>query len=233
MATSGGGQPTALAFDMYGTLVDPIRIWERLEEHVPAGEALGIARTWRQKQLEYTFRLTAMERYEDFRWVTTKALDHALAEAGVDLGRHDRESLVAQYDDLEPFPDVHEGLARLRAAGHPMVVFSNGTPAMLRSLMAAARLRPLLDDVVSVDEVRTYKPSPRVYRHVAERLGRPVHQVCLVSSNPFDDIGAEAVGMQAVWVDRSGGLFDTLAPPPRLRAASLTELADTLAASPG
>jgi hypothetical protein len=73
--------PEALAFDVYGTLVDPIRIWQRLERYLP-DEAWRVAEMWRQKQLEYTFRLTAMERYEDFEWVTRKALDHALAAAG-------------------------------------------------------------------------------------------------------------------------------------------------------
>ncbi len=65
-------EPEALAFDMYGTLVDPIRIRDRLERYVPYDEALRMAEVWRQKQLEYTFRLTAMEKYEDFEWVTRK-----------------------------------------------------------------------------------------------------------------------------------------------------------------
>jgi HAD superfamily hydrolase (TIGR01493 family) len=67
-----------LAFDMYGTLVDPIGITRQLERYLP-GEAPGVAEVWRQKQLEYTFRLTAMERYEDFEQITRKALDYALA----------------------------------------------------------------------------------------------------------------------------------------------------------
>ena len=73
--------PEALAFDVYGMLVDPIRIWQRLEQYLP-DEALRVAEVWRQKQLEYTFRLTAMERYEDFERVTRKAFDYALAATG-------------------------------------------------------------------------------------------------------------------------------------------------------
>ncbi len=66
----------ALAFDMYGTLVNPIRIWKQLEQYV-SNDAVRVAEAWRQKQLEFTFRLTAMERYEDFEQVTRKALDYA------------------------------------------------------------------------------------------------------------------------------------------------------------
>ena len=81
---------------------------------------------------------------------------------------------------------------------------------------------------MSVDEVKTYKPSPKTYRHAARRLGRPASEVMLVSSNPFDDIGAQAAGMQAAWLDRSGGLFDTLGSPPEIVVKTLTELAYAL-----
>ncbi len=224
--------PEALAFDLYGTLVDPIRIWTRLEQYVP-DKALRIAGVWRQKQLEYTFRLTAMEQYEDFEQVTCKALDYALAAAGHELTTEQKDTLMAQYNDLERFPDVKPGLTRLQQLGHTMIVFSNGSPRMLDAIMDGAGLRPYFEGYVSVDDVRQFKPSPKTYRRAAERLGRPIGEVRLISSNPFDAIGAEAAGMRATWVDRSGGLFDTLRPPPQMIVRSLTELADALERSGG
>jgi 2-haloacid dehalogenase len=218
----------SLAFDMYGTLVDPIRIWKQLEYYIP-GDAQRIAEIWRQKQLEFTFRLTAMERYEDFEQVTRKALDYALATTGHSLETQQKNSLMAQYNDLERFADVEPGLQRLQDAGYTMVVFSNGSPAMLTGIMNAANLNPYFRGFVSVDEVKVYKPSPIVYRHVANSFGRSIDEVRLISSNPFDVIGAEAAGMQAAWVNRSGGLFDTLAPRPQMVVKSITELADVLA----
>jgi len=217
----------ALAFDMYGTLVDPIRIWKQLERYLP-DDAQRIAELWRQKQLEYTFRLTAMERYEDFEQVTRKALDYALATAGREIDTYQRSSLMAQYNDLERFADVEPGLQLLKDAGFTIVVFSNGSPTMLTSIMNAAGLNSYCEGFVSVDEVHAYKPSPKVYRHVANRLSRPIEQVRLISSNSFDVVGAEAAGMQASWVNRSGGIFDTLAPPPQSVVRSLVELAERL-----
>ena len=219
----------ALVFDMYGTLVDPIRIWRALEQDT-GDAAVQIAEVWRQKQLEYSFRLTAMGRYEDFDWVTRKALDHALAVARLELSEARKAALMAHYDDLETFADVLTGLRRLGEGGHRMVVFSNGSPRMLGAIMHAAGLRPFFEGYVSVDEVRAFKPSPRTYRRAAEQLGRPIDEVRLVSSNPFDDIGAEAAGMKAAWINRSGGLFDWLGSPPDIVVESLTELADVLEA---
>jgi 2-haloacid dehalogenase len=215
----------ALVFDMYGTLVDPIRIWTALEEDL-GDAAPRVAEVWRQKQLEYSFRLTAMERYHDFEWVTRRALDHALALAGRELLAERKAALMARYDDLETYPDVLPGLKRLREVGHRMLVFSNGSPRMLEAIMASAGLAPYFEGYVSVDEVKAFKPSPRTYRRVAERLGRPIGEIRLVSSNPFDDIGAEAAGMRAAWVNRSRGIFDWLGTPPDIIVKSLVELAD-------
>ena len=220
-------EPEALAFDVYGTLVDPIGISKQLEEYL-SDEALRVAEVWRQKQLEYTFRITCMERYEDFERVTRKALDYALAATAQELAPEQRDALMARYDDLERFADVEPGLQRLKGAGYTMVVFSNGAPRMLKAVIDAAGLRPYFQRLVSVDEVKAYKPSPKTYRHVARRLGLPIGEIRLVSSNPFDVIGAAAAGMRAAWVDRSGGPFDTLGSPPEIVVGSLTELAEAL-----
>jgi 2-haloacid dehalogenase len=221
-------EPEALAFDMYGTLVDPIGVWKQLQQYIPDEDARHVSEVWRRKQIEFTFRLTVMERYEDFEWITRKSLDYALAEIGRELDTDQKDTLIAQYNDLEKFPDVEPGLQRLKEAGHEMVVFSNGSPSMLEALMDRGEFHPYFQGIISVDEVKMYKPSPQVYRHVAERFGRPIGEVRLISSNPFDDIGAEAAGMQAAWVDRSGGLFDTLGSPPEIVVGTLTELADAL-----
>jgi 2-haloacid dehalogenase len=217
----------ALAFDMYGTLVNPIRLWQQLEQFIPQN-GIRVAELWRQKQLEYTFRLTVMERYEDFEQVTRKALDDALAAFGHTLQEEQKQQVMAQYNDLERFPDVELGLERLQAMGYTMIVFSNGSPSMLGPLMKAAGLEKYFQGFVSVDEVQVYKPSPSVYQLAAQKLGRPISEVRLISSNPFDIIGAMHAGMQVAWIDRSNGLFDTLGPRPQLVVRTLTELAERL-----
>lgn len=214
-----------LAFDMYGTLVNPIRIWKQLERYLPQ-DAQRIAETWRQKQLEYSFRLTAMERYEDFEQVTRKALDYALASVKQQLSAEQKQHLMQQYNDLERFPDVQSGLERLRTKGHMMVVFSNGTPAMLSATMQSASLTPYFQGFISVHDTRCYKPSPKVYRYLADQLMRPVDEIRLISSNPFDILGALNAGLQATWLDRTHGLFDTLGDPPPSVITTLEELAD-------
>ncbi|HET8851031.1 MAG TPA: HAD-IA family hydrolase, partial [Ktedonobacteraceae bacterium] len=150
-----------------------------------------------------------------------------------ELDAAQKDALMAQYNDLERFADVEPGLQRLKEAGYTMIVFSNGSPSMLNAIMNAAQLQPYFQGFVSVDEVKVYKPSPKVYRHVAKRLGRAVGDVRLISSNPFDVIGAQAAGMRAAWVNRSRGLFDPLGSRPDIVVETLTELADKLVARQG
>jgi hypothetical protein len=92
--------------------------------------------------------------------------------------------LMGRYNHLERFADVEPGLDRLQRAGHTMVVFSNGSPRMLEPLMASAGLDRWFDGFLSVDPVRTFKPSPRTYRYVADELGRPIGESRLISSKP-------------------------------------------------
>ncbi|MPZ86448.1 MAG: haloacid dehalogenase type II [Actinophytocola sp.] len=223
----------ALAFDVYGTLVDPIGISAQLARHLPGEVAGRVAEVWRRKQLEITFRLTAMGRYEDFEWCTRRALTYALAHAGHELPASIQDSLIARYDHLDPFPDAAPGLARLRTEGYLLAAFSNGTPAMLAAVLAATGLREHFDEVISVDEVRVFKPSPLTYHHAARRLDRAPSAVRLISSNPFDIIGAEAAGLRAAWIDRTGGAFEADGTPPDVVVTTLTDLADRLGRGAG
>ena len=101
-------------------------------------------------------------------------------------------------------------------------------------LVAALGAQSAVRRAVAVPPAEAMRPpAPAVYRLAAERLGRPLGGVRLVSSNPFDVLGAANVGMPAAWVNRSGGPFDTLGPPPDLVVGTLLELADALERPPG
>lgn len=104
-------QREVLAFDMYGTLVDTLGISQHMEQMLPA-QGQRVAALWRQSQLEFSFRITLMERYEDFAYLTRKALGYALAATGNTLTAEQQEKLLAQYQQLEPFADTKPGLER-------------------------------------------------------------------------------------------------------------------------
>ena len=218
-----------LAFDLYGTLVDPIAIAGELGRLLGEFSGTEAARLWRGKQLEYSFRLTAMGRYEDFRLVTARALDFALAAVGARLPEGEAERLAGLYDHLRPFPDAVPALRALAGLGYELAVLSNGTPAMIGNCLGNSGLGEFFGQRISVDEVRAFKPSPVVYQHAAGRLSRPAGQVRLVTSNAFDCVGAGAAGMRTAWVNRSAAPFDTIGQPPDLTVPALDRLPAALA----
>ena len=218
-----------IGFDVYGTLVDPLGVDAALREHV-GDLADRFATTWRERQIDWTFRRSLMGRYVDFDHVTRDAFRITSAMLGVDL-RTAEAGLLDVYRRLPAFADAPEGLSRLSGAGHRLVAFSNGVGATLRGLLGHARLMPPLADVVSVDEVRTYKPSPVVYQHLVARGGQGAGETWLVSANAWDVLGAKSAGLRAAWVRRSArahwdgaGIGE-----PDVIVASLAELPEALA----
>jgi 2-haloacid dehalogenase len=220
-----------LAFDMYGTLCDPQAVTQRLASYV--SEAEQVAQVWRRKQLEYTFMVSMMGQYENFWQLTRRALDYALESAGVTLSEADIEHIMDAYHHLELFPDTKEGLQRMHDAGFRMIVLSNGSPDMLRDLAENTGIASYFEALVSVDQVRVFKPSPRVYQLAAEHFGCGIGEVWMVSSNSFDAVGAKVAGMQVAWVNRHGDVLDKIGRPPDLVTDSLVTLAQTLIQDPG
>jgi len=218
-----------IGFDVYGTLVDPLGMDRPLREHV-GDLAERFAATWRERQIDWTFRRALMGQYADFDVVTRDAFRATAAVLGVDLQTAET-GLLDVYRRLPAYADAAEGLIRLAEEGHRLVAFSNGVASTLRGLLTHARLMPPLTDVVSVDEVRTYKPSPVVYRHLVARGTNP-DKTWLVSANAWDVLGAKSAGLKAAWVRRSpraqwdgGGIAE-----PDVVVGSLSELIGKLGA---
>jgi 2-haloacid dehalogenase len=220
----------ALCFDMYGTLCDTSSVTRRLGEVLGVSGVLADAvdEVWRRKQLQYASQAAQMEAYEPFWELTTRALDYALAQYGLDPTPTERERIVEAYDHLSPFPDAAGVLERLGDAGYTVAVLSNGNPAMLERLAANAGLAPHLDEIVSADEVGTFKPSPAVYENAARRLGTEIEACRLVSANAWDVAGAGNAGMGVAWINRRRDPPEAIGPTPAVDVTSLVRLPDVL-----
>ena len=190
------------------------------------GEAAAFSLLWRQKQLEYTWLRTLMGRYEDFWSVTGAALDHTLERFGCCAPADRRRRLLDAWLALEPFPEVAAALEGM----HPwaLAVLSNGTAEMLVQGLEHAKLLDRLSPVLSVDELRLFKPHPGVYALAEERLGLARDRILFVSSNAWDVAGALSFGFHVAWVNRAGLPAERLGPAPDLVVSDLGELAGHL-----
>jgi 2-haloacid dehalogenase len=213
-----------LAFDIYGTLVDPNGMEVHLEPFF-GSQAKKACEIWRDKQVEYSFRRALMERYVDFDACTAQALVYVGELLGVALSAANQQSLLARYGSLPAFPDVDSTLPELEARGYNLVAFSNGTENAVRNLLEQAGLLDRFRAVISVDEVKSFKPDPAVYAHLAQGFQSPATSVWLISSNPFDVIGAKSYGLRSAWVRRDQRrIFDPWEFSPDLVVGSLLDL---------
>jgi 2-haloacid dehalogenase len=217
-----------LAFDVYGTLIDTHGIVTALEKYA-GDKATEFSRAWREKQLEYSFRRGLMRNYQSFAACTRDALDFTGAYFKVPLSREAKEELLGAYRILPAFDDVADGLASAKKSDFRMFAFSNGSRDAVEALLSHARIRDYFVDVVSVDEIKSFKPNPDVYRHFLTRAGASGTDTWLISSNPFDVIGAVSSGMRAAWVKRSpDALFDPWGIEPTLIVHNLLGLAEQI-----
>jgi 2-haloacid dehalogenase len=216
-----GPQIKALVFDAYGTLFDVHSVIQLCDEIFPS-QGTQLSLTWRAKQLEYTWLKSLMGRYQDFGKVTEAALKFACKSLKLDCPPESRKRLMQAYLSLEPYPEVKEALASL--SHYKLAILSNGSPRMLKALVKNSGLTKVFDKVISVDEVKIYKPSPKVYALASKKLKVPKNNIGFVSSNYWDICGANSFGMRAFWINRAWNPSDELGFSPAATLRKLTNL---------
>ncbi len=168
-----------------------------------------------------------MQNYVHFGFCTRFALDYACAALDIDISNQEKEELLAGYKVLPPFADAAESLPLLKDQGYKLFAFSNGKPEDVASLLENSGISSYFEDVVSTDEIKSFKPNPAVYAHFLRRTRATGREAWLISGNPFDVIGAVSAGMRAAWVKRSPqAIFDPWEIEPTITIGSLFELAE-------
>lgn len=209
----------AMVFDAYGTLYDVHSVAARCEICWP-GKGTELSTLWRAKQLEYTWQRSLMQRYVPFSTVTREALAYACETLGLELDRVREEALMQEYLRLATYPDVQETLKQLKS--RKQAILSNGSPDMLLPLVGHSGLR--FDAVISVDELKIYKPAPQVYELAVRKLNTEKTRIAFVSSNCWDAIGAKSYGFQVYWINRARAPVDRLGFRPDAILGSLNEV---------
>jgi len=226
--TAKGRTSRVIAFDIYGTVIDPQGMSEHLKKAF-GEQAREATRLWREKQVEFSFRRALMRKYVNFDVCTAQALDYVSARLGVNLGDDDKRALLSLYLRLPAFSDVKTAFESLKHDGYMLVALTNGTEKSVRILLEQAGLIQYLEAIISTDTIQTFKPNPAVYEHLVRSVKRPKDNVWLVSSNAWDVIGAKAYGLKTAWLRRDpASIFDPWEFSPDLMIDSLEKLRDGL-----
>ncbi|MBP1850194.1 haloacid dehalogenase type II [Rhizobium halophytocola] len=215
-------QFSAYVFDAYGTLFDVHAAVRRHADRV-GPDHLRFSEMWRAKQLEYSWVRALMGRYRDFWTLTEEALDYCFTHIP-SADRRLRDDLLSAYWTLDCYPEVPAVLRRLKSQGSKVAILSNGSPDMLAAAVKNAALDEVIDDVFSVEPLKTFKTAPPVYDLVATQYRLYPQAVSFQSSNRWDVAGAHAFGFRTVWLNRAGLPDEYTDLPPDLILPSLESL---------
>jgi 2-haloacid dehalogenase len=167
-----------------------------------------------------------MNRHKDFWQVTEDSLDKSMQAFKIDSSM--RNELLDLYKVLSTFPEAKEVLNKLKKKNYKLAILSNGTPSLLKELVKSNNLDNIFDDIFSIEEVKTYKPDPKVYNIPIKKYQIQKNEVAYLSANTWDVSAGGNYGFNPVWINRNNSIFDNLDYVPKYQVKHLGGLLDII-----
>ena len=215
----------SIVFDAYGTLFDVNSAAEKCKDKI-GDKWEGFSNYWRTTQLEYTWLRNLMGRHKDFWQITEDSLDKSMKVFEIDSSM--KIDLLNLYKILSTFPEVKDALNILKEKKYKLAILSNGTPSLLNELVKSNNLDNIFDDVFSIEEVKAYKPDPKVYNIPIKKYQIQKNEVAYLSANTWDVSAGGNYGFNPIWVNRNNNIFDNLDFKPKYEIKNLKELLEII-----
>ena len=215
----------AIIFDAYGTLFDVNSAAEICKDKI-GDRWEPFANFWRTTQLEYTWLRSLMRRHKDFWQITEDSLDKSMKAFSIDPKM--KNELLNLYTTLSSYKEVPETLKILKEKKFKLAILSNGTPSLLSQLIKSNNLDNLFDDLFSIENVKIYKPDPKVYDIPIKKYQIEKNEVAFLSANTWDVSGGGNYGYNSIWVNRNKNIFDKLDYTPNFEIRDLSKLIDII-----
>ena len=167
-----------------------------------------------------------MGRHKDFWQITEDSLEKSMQVFNIDKVM--KNELLDLYRILSPYPEVKETLEKLKEKKYKLAILSNGTPSLLNELVKSNDLQNLFDDIFSIEEVKIYKPSSKVYDLPVKKYNLRNEEIAFLSANTWDVSGGGNYGFTSVWVNRNKNIFDNLDYKPKNEIKNLKQLLDII-----
>ena len=223
-----------IAFDAYGTLFDVYSMGQLAEELFP-GRGQEFSVMWRDRQIDYT-RLVTMsdpnpsgsKYYLPFWELTIRSLRYVGKRMNLSLTLANEQRLMDQYAKLTSFEDSLRVVKAIQEKGISTAILSNGSREMLTTVVESNGLKPYLDKVVTVEDVRLFKTAPQAYELLLKAFPVQKAEVLFVSSNAWDALAAKWYGFDVFWVNRLGHPFEEIGEKPNYEGNSLTKVLEVV-----
>lgn len=217
--------PKVVAFDIIGTVfsLEPMR-----------GKLVGLGLPPLTLEFLYTaglrdtFALAASNTFAPFQSVLAGCLDELLAMHGLSASAEQKQDVLATMKHLPAHDDARAAFQTLTDADIRIFALSNGAAAATKNLLQAAELDSLVEEVLSVEDVKLSKPRPEVYLYAARAAKVDLNELALVAAHPWDVHGAKVADLTAGYVAR-GRPFSPALSSPDVAGETLLDVTQKLA----
>lgn len=214
----------AIAFDGFA-IWDPRPIFALAEQLFP-GKGADLSNAWRTRQFDYQWLRVLMGRYADFWQVTDDALVFSAEMLKLELTPDKRKQLMNAYLELKAWPDVLPALQSLKAMGIRLAPLSNLSPAILDADIKSSGLQGIFEQILSTDQIKTYKPDPRAYQMAIDAFKLKREEILFIPSSGWDTAGAKSFGYTTYWVNRMNLPTERLGVTADAVGKTLTDMVD-------
>jgi 2-haloacid dehalogenase len=132
--------------------------------------------------------------------------------------------LMDQYAKLTGFEDSLSVLQTIKNKSISTAILSNGSREMLATVVESNGLKPYLDKVVTIEDVRLFKTAPQAYELLLKEFPVKKEEILFVSSNAWDALAAKWYGFDVFWVNRQGHPFEEIGEKPNYQGDSLSKV---------
>jgi 2-haloacid dehalogenase len=217
--------PKLLIFDVNETLLNLKPLKECVNAKLNSTLAFDL---WFPELLQYAMVETLTDTYRDFGDIGAATLEMTAQQLSVSLSEQEIKDTLSIITQLQPHPDVMEGLDQLSAQGFRLVALTNGGQSSLEQQMQFSQLESYFDSLYSVEAVKCFKPHPKTYRYVLSKEEALPSEAMLIAAHAWDIIGAQREGLQTAFVQRPGKFLYSKSPRPSLVVKDLKELVKRL-----
>ena len=187
-----------------------------------------VRKEWFSQVIQDALVVSLIDNYSDFGKIGVSAFELVAARHSVVVEEGDFLNVVSRMKSLPAHPEVPAQLRRLKDHGFRLVTLTNSPPAMVEAQLENAGISEFFERQLSVDSVRAFKPSRKVYEYAEAELGERSSDLWLVAAHNWDTSGALAAGWNAAFVARPGMELSRLDSQPQITGDTLVEVVDQL-----
>lgn len=217
------GEPQIIFFDVVETVFSLAPLEERLTAfNLPA----GTDRLFFAQLLRDAFALSASGVFRSFPEIAKGTLTVLLDSLGHTPSETMLNKILEAFSQLPAHEDVKPALEKLKSADCQAVLLTNGSRANTEKLVRDNGMENLVDDIVSVEDFKIWKPQAALYHQAARKHSCDPGKALLIAAHAWDVHGAIRAGFHGIWIQRQDSIYHPLMDRPDEQVTNLVDAVD-------